>query len=150
MTKLFSILTLTLLIIGCEQTNKSNSNTQGSLLLKKSNATEGSVGKRTFEKVNDPEDGKEWTDLLIENYINHTTNELIRLALKNKISEQWIFDQTISSDTAMYLTFQIGHHVTDNGANPRFVTDQWIYIDSITKKMYEYDLANDSLICWTK
>jgi hypothetical protein len=30
------------------------------------------------------------------------------------------------------------------------VTDGWVYIDSLTRKIYEYDLPNDSLIKWEK
>ena len=63
--------------------------------------------------------------------------------------EEWIFDRTEKTDTANYLIYQIGHDVSDKGnTNPRFVTDQWIYIDSLKNKLYEYDLPNDSLIEW--
>ena len=88
---------------------------------------------------------------MIEDYIHNSNNALIRQSLKNKISEEWLFDQTINTDTAKYFTFQIGHDVEDKKEkNRRFVNDQWIYIDSSTKHLYEYDVASDSLIRWTK
>lgn len=90
-------------------------------------------------------------DSLIDNYVRNSNNELIEFALKDKISEEWLFDQTINTGTATYFIFQIGHDVADeDGNNQRFVTDQWIYIDSATKQLYEYDVANDSLIYWPK
>ena len=76
---------------------------------------------------------------------------MIKLSLKSKVSEEWLFDQTINTDSAKFLVFQIGHDESDKGEkNKRFVTDQWIYIDSVTKRLYEYDAANDSLIRLSK
>src|SRR5690606_30199046 len=42
-----------------------------------------------------------------------------------------------------YALVKIGHSFES-----RYVTDQWIFVDSLTKEIYEYDLANDSLILW--
>jgi hypothetical protein len=43
----------------------------------------------------------------------------------------------------------IRHDITDErNTNKRFVADGWVYIDSLTRKIYEYDLTNDSLIEW--
>ncbi len=90
-------------------------------------------------------------DTLILKYIQNTNNELIKLAVKDKLKEEWLLDRIENTDTANYYIFQIGHDVSDSGnTNPRFVTDGWIYIDSITRKLYEYDLPNDSLIEWRK
>lgn len=42
-----------------------------------------------------------------------------------------------------YAIVKIGHSFES-----RYVTVQWIFVDSLTKEIYEYDLANDSLILW--
>ena len=90
-----------------------------------------------------------WKDDLLSKYILHSENKLIQAANKQKLNEEWLFDQEIVTDTASYLVYQIGHDVTDEGGtNPRFVTDQWVRIDTTSKQLYEYDLANDSLIKW--
>ncbi|MFI5133199.1 MAG: hypothetical protein ACHQEB_02630 [Chitinophagales bacterium] len=135
------ILTITILIFGCGQANKDNSSNSDTHLQKKDSLA---------TKV-DTDTSKNWTDMLIKNYINHSDNKLIKLALKDKISEEWLFDQMIKTDTATYFIFQIGHDVSDSGeTNKRFITDSWVYIDSLKKQIYEYDLPNDRLIKWDK
>ncbi len=42
-----------------------------------------------------------------------------------------------------YAMVKIGHSFEH-----RYIADQWIFIDSMSKVIYEYDLANDSLILW--
>ena len=133
----------------CGQSSQSNSNAKGTLIKAKQPLSQDTIknsqGLKTYDTTN------RWTDSLIKNYIFHTKNELIRLANKNKISEEWLFDQMVNTDTAKYYTFQIGHDVTDEGGNnKRFVTDQWIFINSLTRRLCEYDIANDSLVQWTR
>jgi hypothetical protein len=42
-----------------------------------------------------------------------------------------------------YAMAKIGHSFED-----RYVTEQLIFVDSLTKEIYEYDSVNDSLILW--
>ncbi len=42
-----------------------------------------------------------------------------------------------------YAMVKIGHSF-----ECRYVTDKLIFVDSLTKEIYEYDLVNDSLILW--
>ncbi len=94
---------------------------------------------------------RSWKDSLLEAYVRLSGNEMIKSARQNKQLEEWLFDQAVHADTAEYLIYQVGHDVTDEGGtNPRFVTDQWVYIDTITRKLYEYDLPNDSLVAWKR
>lgn len=94
---------------------------------------------------------KNWIDTLLNKYVLFSNNELVRAAVNDKISEEWLFDQFLNADTTKYFIYQIGHDVTDeDGANPRFVTDQWVYVDTVRRILYEYDLPNDSLIRWSK
>ena len=84
-----------------------------------------------------------WYDSLVYDYINNSENELIKL--------EWILDQIEKTDSKNYYIFNIGQSVSDiDGTNTRFSSNGWIYIDSISKIVYEYDLPNDSLIVWNK
>lgn len=51
--------------------------------------------------------------------------------------------ETTERNERNYAMVKIGHSFES-----RYVTDQWIFVDSLTKEIYEYDLANDSLILW--
>ena len=87
-----------------------------------------------------------WSDSLLKLYIAFSNNPLVKQARK---AEEWIFDQTLTTDTAVYNIYQIGHDVTDEGgANPRYVTDQWVYLDTIGKQLYEYNLSKERLDKW--
>jgi|SRR6218665_1796310 len=93
---------------------------------------------------------KPWYVDLVENYIANSKKELIISERKAGISD-WDLDNTEVCDTANYYIFKIGHTQTDEGdTNPRFTASGWIYIDSLTQKIYEYDLPNDQLVLWKK
>ncbi len=144
--KIYTLILMTL-TFGCVQVNKDNSSNHDSLLSKNDSIIPKSDTAKNNSVNNNSDTAKSWTDSLIKSYIKHSDNKLIRLALKDKISEEWLFDQVINTDTAKYFVFQIGHDVLDSGdKNKRFVADSWVYIDSLTKKVYEYDLPNDRLI----
>ena len=90
-------------------------------------------------------------DSLVYDYINNSENELIKLALKDNVKVEWILDQIEKTDSKNYYIFNIGQSVSDiDGTNTRFSSNGWIYIDSISKIVYEYDLPNESLIVWNK
>ena len=86
-----------------------------------------------------------WVDSLVMKYISQTNDTLITLARRENIPVEWMLDRTENTDTAKYLVFQIGHSFEH-----KFITDKWLYIDSLTRNIYEYDLPNDSLIRWPK
>jgi len=90
---------------------------------------------------------KEWYTDLIENYIANSKKELI-VSDRQAKKIDWFLDNTEVNDTANYYIFNIGHTETDNGQNPRFTSDGWIYIDSLTQSVYEYDLPKEQLILW--
>jgi hypothetical protein len=47
--------------------------------------------------------------------------------------------------------YKVGHTVKDSGGvNPRFVADAWVYIDTISGKLYEFDIAEEKLKTWEK
>ena len=151
MNRLVLILSVSLFTIGCGQTTSNVSANKDTLIIAHDTLiqqadTNGINKNNLYTKST-----QAWKDSLIAHYVNNSHNTLIKLSLKNKIHEEWLFDRAINTDTAKYFVFQIGHDESDEGENnQRFVTDQWIYIDSITKRLYEYDVANDSLSRWTK
>ncbi len=93
-----------------------------------------------------------WVDTLMIEYIRNTKNELVRNAFdKQKVYEEWLFDDTRKTDTATYWIFNVGHDVTDAGnTNLRFTADSWVYVDSLTKRIFEYDAGNETLTKWKK
>jgi len=136
MQKSILILTLGLLTLSCGQTAQKPTNNVDPIATNSSNNLPG-------KNIN-------WYDELMVNYINKSDNELIKLSRKDtEIRIEWLLDRVENTDTAKYLIFHIGHAVADEGnTNMRFVTDGWVYIDSLTRRFYEYDLPNDSLIEW--
>ena len=133
MKKINSILSLTFILFSCGQTNSRKTD------IKIDSAISIIIQPNSVKKNTDFE-------TLIVKYIRNSKNELVALS---RDQEEWIFDRTEKTDTANYLIYQIGHDVTDKGnTNSRFITDQWIYIDSLKSKLYEYDLPNDSLVEW--
>jgi hypothetical protein len=128
------ILILMTLTFGCGQVNKDNSSNQDSLLSKNDTIIPKFDTAKINSANNHSDTSKNRTDLLVKNYINHSDNKLISLSLSDKISEEWLFDQVISTDTAKYFVFQIGHDVIDSGGtNKRFINDSWVYIDILKK-----------------
>ena len=135
MKKLNLILCLTFILFSCGQTNS------------RKNDIKIDSEISTIIQINPAKKNKTFETLIIK-YIRNSKNELVALSRDH---EEWKFDRTEKTDTANYLIYQIGHDVTDEGnTNSRFITDQWIYIDSLKSKLYEYDLPNDSLVEWVK
>lgn len=94
-----------------------------------------------------PETG--WIDELLVRYLNGSGNTLIRATRESGVRIKWMQDRVEDADTAVYMIYHIGHDMSDeNGEDPRFVTDGWVYIDTLKRKLYEYDLPADSLIAW--
>ena len=92
-----------------------------------------------------------WQDDLISYYVRNSKNELIVSALKSKDNLDWQFDQTIKNDYTQFYIYKIGVHVTEeDGSNPRFSSCGWVYLDSVKRKLYEYDLPNDTIVEWKK
>lgn len=93
----------------------------------------------------------DWQDDLIVDYIKNSENELIKIHFKNKDKLQWILDSTEKNDSTQFYIYNIGVDVTDkNGSSLRFSSCGWVYLDSVKRKLYEYDLPNEQLIEWRK
>ncbi len=94
----------------------------------------------------------DWADKLVRDYINHSNNKLIKSESRKDI--KWEMDDVKNTDTVKYFVFHIGHEAFDvnNGDTCcyRFTTDGWIYIDSVTRVVYEYNIEKDKLNKWRK
>jgi hypothetical protein len=70
----------------------------------------------------------DWPDAIVASYVRLTNNELVRKAIKEKLKEEWVYDQLQNTDTETYWVFNIGHDVAVHGeTNVRFISDSWVY-----------------------
>lgn len=147
MKKKTLLLLLSIAILSCNKTKKETATVFEKLVTDK--LTDSS--KVNLESLNSESEPKTkvWYDDLIVNYLKNSDNELIKIAIKNNDRIEWLLDRTEKTDSTNYYIFNIGQDVYDEGkTNKRFSSDGWLYIDSLSKKIYEYDLPNDSLIEW--
>ncbi len=134
MKKIFFLLAMIPLAFACKQIDK------------KISTQNNSIDTITINK--NPTAKMYWYDSLIITYIENSNNEMIQLGRKDSISKiEWILDKRENTDSTKYLIFNIGHDVSDSDGT-RFITYSWVYIDSLTKKLYEYNGLKDSLIEW--
>jgi hypothetical protein len=93
----------------------------------------------------------DWQDDLIVDYIKNSEKDLIKIHFKNNDKLQWILDSTEKNDSTQFYIYNIGVDVTDeDGSSLRFSSCGWVYLDSVKRKLYEYDLPNEKLIEWKK
>src|SRR4051812_30079482 len=82
-------------------------------------------------------------DSIILNYIKQSENDLIVYAREDTIPVSWMKEKEIRDGTK-YTMVRIGQSL-----EYRFTTLGWIFIDSLGQ-VYEYELAEDSLVKWNK
>lgn len=88
-----------------------------------------------------------WADSLIVDYIKHSDNELIKMSRKDtSIHEEWLFDSIRNLDSVKYLVYNVGHD-NHNGELLIYVSDSWVFIDSLNRKLYESQ-PDESLKEW--
>ena len=90
-----------------------------------------------------------WADSLMQIYINTTHLETVARNRANKINEDWLWDGLVERSGAVYLVLHLGHDVKEGGGN-RFATDGWVYIDTASRKMFEYNTVTQKLTEWNK
>ena len=62
------------------------------------------------------------------------------------INEEWMFDSIRQRGKSKYFVYNIGHdHRNDEVAV--FASDSWVYIDTVTRKLYE-TLPDENLKEW--
>ena len=92
----------------------------------------------------------DWCDDLISDYVARSNDELLVVERKDtSVHFGWYLDRTEIEFGKKYMVFHLGHEVSDEGnTNVRFVTNGWLYIDSLSRKLYIYDFAQDTIILW--
>lgn len=83
-----------------------------------------------------------WLDSLVNEYCTKSKNEVI-CATKKSYPISWLYDRMYQTDSTYYLVLHLGHDMEDH-----FATDGWIYIDTLTRSIYNYDVAADSIYKW--
>ena len=142
MQKKALLILISIVILSCNKTYKDKKNISDKQI------DSLSLNNETVNSETEPKT-KNWYDDLIADYVKNSDNELIRISVKNKENVEWLLDRTEKTDSTNYYIFQIGQDVSEkDGSDLRFSTDGWIYVDSISKKIYEYDLPNESLMLW--
>ena len=93
-----------------------------------------------------------WYDQLILDWIEHTDHNLFLQNTKaDKTDISWLFQGEVGTDTAYYFIFRVGHTVTDSGVlSPRYISDAWLYLDTLKRKVFEYDVATEKISEWKK
>ena len=102
----------------------------------------GDIDSLTVERLS-------WVDTLLRRYIKLSEIELIVYSRKTGIIDDFEWDRFVEKDSSTYLVLHIGHDYEDNDGR-RFVTDGWVYADTATRQLYEYDLPEDTLKKWMK
>jgi hypothetical protein len=154
MKKKILFLFIVLLNLGCSHPKTDNANRKP-----KQNASpvvaikQDSLKPATTTALNDSDSPEypDWADTIIASYVMQTNNGLVRKAIKEKLKEEWVYDQLQKTDTATYWVFNIGHDVANHReTNVRFISDSWVYLDSLKRKLYEYDSVNGKIVEWKK
>ena len=82
-----------------------------------------------------------WADVYILKYLDAKKDRLTTADGKPVT----YMKETSKREGRDYAMVRIGHSFENH-----YVTNQWIFIDSLSKQIYEYDLPNDSLILWNR
>ncbi|GAB2806021.1 hypothetical protein [Ferruginibacter profundus] len=128
-------------LLGCNQTNK-----YPAIAVKDSLPVADTLHAAPTRPV-EYADGKspDWANELIMEYERKNNLVLVNAGNKDTAFIPWILDSRLATDSAQFLIFQIGHTNSENF----YAIDRWLYIDSVSKNMYDYDLPNEQLIKWS-
>jgi len=146
-----SILVLIILIFGCQNANENKPPAENLQDVMADSIPETIAAEVVPEKpVSElAELDVSWSDSLLKMYMAFGNNEVLKQAHKSNFSLEWMYDNTLKTDSAVYDIYRIGHEISrDEGADTRFIVDQWIYLDTTRKQLYEYDAATNKLSKW--
>ncbi|WP_205513080.1 hypothetical protein [Longitalea arenae] len=151
MKRLLSILVPMAMIYGCQGINENTAPLENV-----ETAVVDSLSDIITEEVPVEKPGSEllnasisWSDSLLKMYMTFSGNEKIKQIHKSNNSVELVYDNTLKTDSAVYDVYRIGHEISrEEGADTRFIVDQWIYLDTLKKQLYEYDAAANKLNRW--
>lgn len=115
--------------------------------LENSNTTQEPINitDSSFFEINDQ---FPWMGDTIRSYIQLSTNEMVKFYLKDS-SIVFMYDGLKNTDIGSYVKVQLGADI-NNGEGMIFSTAQWIYVDTLSREIYEYDVAADSSHLWVR
>jgi hypothetical protein len=90
-----------------------------------------------------------WVDSVAHKYIKYSDNKLIVSTRGQGIVDECLLDRMEGRDSGLYVVCQIGHDYADE-VGKRFTTDSWLYIDTATRQVWEYDLPSNRIKKWKK
>jgi hypothetical protein len=151
MKQLASILVLIVLVSGCQEVHQSKppeENLQNVIVDSLPQiASEGAAPEKAISELAEAEIN--WSDSLLKMYMAFGGTEALKQAHKSNFTLEWEYDNTLKTDSAVFDVYRIGHEISrDEGADTRFIVDQWIYLDTLKKELYEYDAAANKLSKW--
>jgi hypothetical protein len=82
-----------------------------------------------------------WRDSLITEFIRTTKSSLVKATREAGGKFEWMNDGIQRREGVVYYRYQLGH-----SSENKFNTDAWLYIDTMKRRLYEYDLVEDKLI----
>ena len=151
MKQLASILVLIILMAGCQDMNQKEATPETIQISTVDSAPEMIASEGISEKaVSELAEGDiSWSDSLLKMYMAFASTEALKQAHTNNFTLEWEYDNTLKTDSAVFDVYRIGHEISrDEGADTRFIVDQWIYLDTLRKQLYEYDAAVHKLSKW--
>lgn len=151
MKKLFSILVPVALLYSCQGINVNTAqidNVENAIVDSLPEIiTEEVPAEKPVSELLNAELG--WSDSLLKMYMAFTSNEHIKQTRKANFSVELVYDNTLKTDSAVYDIYRVGHEISrEEGADTRFIVDQWIYVDTLRKRLYEYDAPANKLRRW--
>ncbi|MEO6177186.1 MAG: hypothetical protein ABIP27_18680 [Flavobacterium circumlabens] len=93
------------------------------------------------EKEEYSKDFKDYLYTLVEYYLANSKKELVKAHLQNTDTEFVFSIEDRQKDGRAYTVLGIANELENHTS-----MIQWLYLDSETRKLYEYDLPNDKLI----
>ncbi|HEY9261847.1 hypothetical protein [Chitinophaga sp.] len=89
-----------------------------------------------------------WMGDTIRSYIQLSTNEMVKSFVKDS-SIVFMYDGVEKKDSGGYVGVRLGADV-DNGEGIVFTTAGCIYIDILSREIYEVDIAADTSYLWVR
>ena len=85
----------------------------------------------------------------VKSYVEQSEEPLLEAARTSGLELKWLLDRTEHTDSMTFYVYHVGHDMQEeDGSNPRFATDAWVYVDSLSARLFAYDIVADSLIEW--
>ena len=155
MKKVLLVFTVTVLIIGC----KPNPNKQTTVEKVKKDTSDLAIDHAIDADSSQAPRQRvvtdlsllelDWSNTVLKMYMAFSDKPSLQLARKDNAAEDWIYDNTIRTDSAVFDVYRIGHDAAAaDGSDSRYTIDQWVYIDTAKKQLYEYNRLDNKLTRW--